>query len=151
VSPTASSIGVSRDVIPPGDQTTVVTVTPRDEQGVPLGPGHAVTITASAGEATGDVVDTGHGRYERTFAGHAPRGTTAVVSAIVDGIPLSGHRSVFIVESRADIGGAFVAGGGCALAGPGAAPAGIVALALALFLWRITKSRRRSDSRTLRG
>jgi hypothetical protein len=151
VSPTASSIGLSRDVIPPGDATTVVTVTPRDDQGVPLGPGHVVTITSTAGEPSGDVIDTGHGRYERTFAAHAPRGTTAVVSAVVDGVPLSARRSLFIVESRADIGGAFVAGGGCALAGRGAAPAGLLVVALAWLLWRVTKSRRRSDSRTLQG
>jgi subtilisin family serine protease len=151
VSPTASSIGLSRDLIPPGEETTVVTVTPRDGQGVALGPGHAVTITATAGAATGDVIDTGYGRYERTFAAHAPRGATAVVSATVDGVPLATQRTIFFVESRADIGGAFVAGGGCALAGTATAPAGVVLLALTILLWRVTKSRRRSDSRTLRG
>jgi subtilisin family serine protease len=157
VSPTASSIGVSRDLIPPGDATTVVTVTPRDDNNVPLGPGHAVAIWATAGDPTGEVVDTGYGRYERTFAAHAPLGTIAVVSAAVDGVPLASHRSIFFVESRADIGGAFVARGGCSLAGRTAVPAGRTAVpagallvAGALLLWRTIKSRRRSDSRTLR-
>ena len=116
VSATASSVGVSRDVVPPGDETTVVTVTPRADDGMPLGPGHDVTITASAGAPVGDVTDLGSGRYERTFAAHAPRGTTATVKAIVDGVVLAAHPSIYIVNARADIGSPFAAGGGCSLA-----------------------------------
>ena len=116
-SATASSIGLSRDLVPPGDETTVVTVTPRGDDGTPLGPGHDVTITASAGEAVGDVVDIGSGRYERTFAAHAPRGTVAAVSAVVDGVALAAHPSIYIVNARAEIGAPFAAGGGCSLDG----------------------------------
>ena len=114
-SATASSVGVSRDLVPPGDETTIVTVTPRGDDGTPLGPGHAVAITATAGDAVGDVVDVGSGRYERTFAAHAPRGTIATVSATVDGVPLSAHPSIYIVNTRAEIGAPFAAGGGCSL------------------------------------
>ena len=114
-SATASSVGVSRDFVPPGDETTTVTVTPRAEDGTVLGPGHDVAISASAGDAVGDVVDIGSGRYERTFAAHAPRGTVAAVTAIVDGITLAAHPSIYIVNARAEIGAPFSAGGGCSL------------------------------------
>ena len=120
VSATASSVGVSRDVVPPGDDTTVVTVTPRSDEGVPLGPGHDVVIAASAGDAVGDVVDLGSGRYERTFAAHAPRGTTAVVRVTVDGVVLAAHPSIYVVDSRSEIGTPFAAGG-CAVAAAAAA------------------------------
>ncbi len=152
VSPTASSVGLSRDVVPPGDNTTIVTVTPRGDDGTPLGPGHAVTITASAGDPVGDVVDLGSGRYERTFAAHAPRGTVATVQATVDGIPLAAHPTIYMVTSRADIGSPFAAGGGCALAqtspeSPATPLAALAALALLRAVAR--KSRRRDRRRTL--
>jgi subtilisin family serine protease len=149
VSATSSSIGISRDLVPPGDATTVISITPRAADGMPLGPGHRVAIFASAGEPVGDVVDTGYGRYERTFAAHAARGTTAIVSATVDGVPLAAHRSFFIVDSRADIGGAFVAGGGCSLARPTSAPTGTGLISALVAVWWMIKSRRRSDPRTL--
>jgi hypothetical protein len=157
VSATASSVGVSRDLVPPGDDTTIVTVTPRDDEGVPLGPGHDVAINTSAGDPVGDVVDVGSGRYERTFAAHAPRGTTAVVRVTVDGVTLAAQPSIHIVDARAEIGGAFAAGGGCSAA-PVARPAltagVLLAFVAALGLgatiarWR-RKSRRPRPGRTL--
>ncbi len=150
VSATASSVGVSRDLVPPGDETTVVTVTPRADDGTPLGAGHAVLITASAGDPTGDVVDIGSGRYERTFAAHAPRGTTAQVSVTVDGVALAAHPSIYIVNARSEIGAPFVAGGGCAI-GPAPGDSGLLAgplFAMALLVAR-RKSRRRAPGRTL--
>lgn len=134
ISATASSVGVSRDLVPPGDDTTVVTVTPRSDDGAPVGAGHDVAITASAGDPIGDVVDLGSGRYERTFAAHAPRGTTAVVRATVDGVALDAHPSIYIVNARSEIGAPFAAGGGCAI-GPAAAPppGGATRPLLALF------------------
>jgi subtilisin family serine protease len=149
VSPTKSSVGVSRDLVPPGDETSTVSVTPRADDGTALGPGHLVTIAASAGEASGDVIDLGGGRYERTFAAHAARGSVAVVSATVDGIALAAHPSIYIVTSRADIGGDFTAGGGCSLTRTTAAPTGLGGILLLLALCRATKSRRRRDFRTL--
>jgi subtilisin family serine protease len=160
-SATSSSVGVSRDVVPPGDDTTVVTVTPRGEDRLPLGPGHGVTITATAGAAVTDVVDLGSGRYERTFAAQAPRGTTAVVTATVDGITLAAHPSIYIVDARAEIGAPFTAGGGCSMISPAhvhATPAlfGSIALGVLAALAAAgsigalrRKSRRRSPRRTL--
>lgn len=152
VSATASSVGVSRDVVPPGDETTVVTVTPRADDGTPLGPGRAVIISASAGEPTGDVVDVGSGRYERTFAAHAPRGTTAVVTVTVDGVALAAHPAIYIVNARSEIGSPFAAGGGCATAGDARHPAAALVLILAVTAALVAgrrKSRRRPAGRTL--
>ncbi|MDB4969166.1 MAG: hypothetical protein JWN44_4855 [Myxococcales bacterium] len=150
VSPTTSSVGVSRDMIPPGDETTIVTVTPRGGDGMPLGPGRQVKINASYGDPTGDVVDLGFGRYERTFAAHSPRGSTAVINVEVDGVTLSAHPTFFIVESRADIGAPFVAGGGCSLL-PRSAPTtgGLAPFAGLMLLMLLRKSRRRRLARTL--
>jgi hypothetical protein len=108
-------VGVSRDVVPPGDETAIVTVTARANDGTVLGSGRAVAITASAGDPIGDVVDVGSGRYERTFVAHAPRGTIATVSATVDGVTLAAHPSIYMVNTRAEIGAPFAAGGGCSL------------------------------------
>ncbi len=118
VSADRSSVGVSRDLLPPGDGITLVSVTPRDIDGVALGPGHQVEIALSAGEPMSDVTtasDDG-GRYERSFIAHAALGAEGVTSVMVDGIPLTTHRSVFFVPDRRDVGHHFEASGGCALA-----------------------------------
>ena len=113
-----SPVGVSRDQLPPdSDETTTVTVTPRDQSGLPLGPGHQVAITLSAGAPLGEVVDIGSGRYERSFVAHAPRGATGVATAIVDGVTLAEQPRVFFVVGRNEIGGALRPGGGCDLGG----------------------------------
>lgn len=147
-SASASSVAVSRDVVPPGDDTTIVTVTPRGDDGTPLGAGHAVTISASAGEPVGDVIDTGFGRYERTFAAHASRGSHATISVVVDGVALDAHPSVFFVDARADIGAPFAAGGGCSLSRT-APPLVPILLVAAAALLAAKKSRRRGKRRTL--
>jgi hypothetical protein len=144
VSATASSVGVSRDVVPPGDDTTVVTVTPRSDDGTPLGPGHAVSIDASAGDPTGDVVDVGSGRYERTFAAHAPRGSTAIVRVLVDGVALAAHPAIHFVDARSEIGAPFAAGGGCAITDTPAPASAAVLSALAALGWAGSRLRRKS-------
>jgi MYXO-CTERM domain-containing protein len=145
VSASRSSVGVSRDALAPGDDITTVTVVPRDETGLPVGPGHAVTIDLSAGAAVGPVSDTGEGRYERAFRAHAPRGTVAVVRATADGVTLAAHPSVFIVLDRSEIGSPFHAGGGCAIDD---APRGAWAVAM-LLLALVLNSRRRRRPATL--
>lgn len=136
-----SPVGVSRDQLPPdSDETTTVTVTPRDASGLPLGPGHRVAITLSAGAPLGEVVDIGSGRYERSFVAHAPRGQTGIGTVVVDGVTLAQQSRVFFVVGRNEIGGALRPGGACDLgATPGANlfpwPA-VVGLALWLMLTR---------------
>jgi uncharacterized protein (TIGR03382 family) len=78
-----------------------------------LGPGHAVDITLSAGRATGPVFDRGAGRYERSFAATAPRGTVATAEATVDGVALSAQPKVWFVVDRSEIGQPFAVRGGC--------------------------------------
>jgi hypothetical protein len=131
VNATRSTVGVSRDLLPPDtDETTIVSVTPRDAAGTPLGAGHDVEITLSAGEPEGGVRDLG-GRYERTFVAHAPRGTVGVVDALVDGTSLAAHPRVTFVPSRTEVGGALQPGGGCDFAGGGR----VASLATALFVF----------------
>ena len=153
VSATRSSVGLTRDVVPPGDDTTVVTVTPRSDDGAPLGAGHDVAITASAGEPIGDVVDVGSGRYERTFAAHAPRGTTAVLRVTVDGVVLAAQPAFHIVPSRSEIGAPFAAGG-CAIATATPATSSrrmLLALLAALAAATAGVAASRRKSRHLRG
>ncbi len=113
VSPATSSVGVSRDALPPGEDTTRITVTPRDAAGVPLGPGRSVQLSTSAGELIGAILDAGAGRYEQSLVAHAARGDAATVRATVDGIELAEQPSVYFVLDRGEIGHPFVAGGGC--------------------------------------
>ena len=124
VSPTASRVGLSRDLLPPdSEETTVVSVTPRDDTGRPVGPGHVVTIelfgssSARTGEPLGPVRDIGAGRYERTFVAHAQRGTSAVVHTIVDGTTLVEQPTLWFVRSRVEIGGHLQGAGGCEIGG----------------------------------
>jgi len=135
----ASTVGLSRDLLPPeSEETTVVTVTPRDASGVVLGPGHSVAIELAGvgiGElALGDVRDLGAGRYERSFVAHAPRGTSAEVSATVDGVALADRPIVWFVRSRAEIGGDLVAGNGCGVGGRSRASGNAVAVIAVLLL-----------------
>jgi hypothetical protein len=117
VSASSSSVGLTHDLLPPdSEETTLVSVTPRDDSGVPLGPGHTVTIELEplgVDLGLGPVRDVGAGRYERAFVAHAPLGTHATVTATVDGVALTEQPSVWFVPSRADIGGQLVAGNGC--------------------------------------
>ena len=109
-----SIVGVSRDLLPPdSEESTLVTVTPRDASGKALGGGHAVTIELSAGAPLGAVSDRA-GRYERSFVAHAPRGATGIVRVTVDGVPLAAQPRVFFVPSRAEVGGDLTPGAGCA-------------------------------------
>ena len=141
-SASASRVGLLRDQLPPdSDETTLVTVTPCDALGRPLGRGRRVSIALSAGAPVGGVVERGDGRYERAFVAHAPRGAVGEVAVTVDGVPLDAHPRVAFVPSRAEIGGALVAGGGCSAAGA-AAPVGPCVLWLALLLLPMAGRRR---------
>ena len=141
-----SPVGLSRDLVPPGsEETTRVTVTPRDATGLPLGPGHEVTIESSAGMPLGGVIGVGSGRYERTFVGHAPRGATGVISATVDGVALQQHPVVYFVVARDEIGSALTAGGGCAMGASQPVPLGVlVLLVFAVGAWLGRRLPRRS-------
>jgi subtilisin family serine protease len=151
VSASRSVVGISRDAIPPGDATTTVTVTPRDDAGAPLGAGRAVEIDADAGQPLTGVVDVGQGRYERTFVAHAPRGAVATVTVRVDGVALSAHPSVYFVRDRSEIGQPFRAGGGCVVGGSSALGEGFaLTLALGLVLAR-RNSRRRAGRPSVEG
>jgi len=74
----------------------------------------------------------------------------------VDGIALAAHPEIHIVNARAEIGGAFAAGGGCSTA-PTAGPALttglffalVAAAALGATARRPRKSRRARPRRTL--
>jgi MYXO-CTERM domain-containing protein len=138
--PIVSTVGVSRDLLPPdSDETTTVTVTPRDAAGHALGGGHAVAIELSAGAAQGGVVDRG-GRYERVFVAHAARGVRGDVTVTVDGVALAAHPVVWFVPSRAEAGGALTPGGGCAVAPGGPLP--VLGLGAALVLLALLRRRR---------
>ena len=123
VSPTLSRVGLSRDLLPPdSEETTVVSVTPRDASGHPLGAGRTVAIElvgngGRAGAAVGPVRDVGAGRYERVFVAHAQRGTSAVVHGTVDGTELVEQPTLWFVRSRVEIGGNLVGAGGCGVGG----------------------------------
>lgn len=114
LSPIDSDVGVNRDIAAPGVDTVTVTVTPRDVLGQPLGPGLPVVITADHGEWIGDVIDEGHGRYERRLLATGPRGSQAKIEVRVSGVVLVQQPVVYFVGERSEIGQPFVIGA-CAM------------------------------------
>jgi len=116
VSPVFSTLGVTYDILPPqGGASVTVIVVPKDETGLPLGPGHDVVIHTDAGALEGTVTDVGTGRYEqRLLPGH--RGERATLRATVDGVPLAAEAHVWFVDQRDEIGAELSStGGGCAV------------------------------------
>lgn len=111
-----SDLGVNYDAVAAGSGQAVVTVTPRDVRGAPLGPGLRVDILGDAGEFLGPTVDTGYGRYERTLVARGPRGTRATVQARIGGVLLNRSVTVDFVGDNSEIGAPYVVGS-CAVAG----------------------------------
>lgn len=138
----ASSVGVSRDAVPPGESRVTVSVVPRDASGAPLGPGHAVTIESDGGAFDGPVGDAGEGRYERVLVARGERGQAATITASVDRVLLASRPTVWFVVDRSEVGHPFHAAGGCRLS-PRAAPGELVTLALAALLGRSLCRRRK--------
>lgn len=118
-----SDLGVNYDAIVPGAGQAVLTVTPRDPRGVPLGPGQRVELISDAGDWLGPTVDTGHGRYERVLIARGPRGTRATVSAKVNGQPILRTVHIDFVASDSEIGSPYVIGS-CSYGGAGSSGAG---------------------------
>jgi subtilisin family serine protease len=146
VSAATSAVGASRDALPPGGEPLLLTVTPRDAAGQPLGPGHAVDVWATAGVPAGATSDLGAGRYQRAWWLDAPRGTTARIDAVVDGVPLDAHPQVHVVRDRSEIGQPFVARGGCQaspLSEGTAALGALIVVCLALLARTLGKIRAR--------
>ncbi|MBI5478991.1 MAG: S8 family serine peptidase [Deltaproteobacteria bacterium] len=123
VSAIHSTVGVSHDLLPPeSDRTVTVVVVPKDDLGLPLGPGREVAIEAPGARFSGAVVDAGTGRYERTL-GSGARGAVATIVATADGVRLASTPRVWYVDSREEIGALLEAvAPGCAV--PGARPTG---------------------------
>ena len=115
--PTRSTVGVNRDLLPAGSsERAIITVVPRDAAGLPLGPGRDVKVTTSAGIISGRATHRAYGRYEATLIPRARLGARAVITAEVDGVPLTHKPVVHLTTRRALVGGALRAeGGGCAV------------------------------------
>jgi len=112
----SSDLGSNFDAIPAGVGQAVITVTPRDPRGVPLGPGLRVDVLSDAGDWLGPTVDTGFGRYERVLLARGPRGTLATVQARVGEKILARTLSIHFVDDASEIGGRFELGG-CSFTG----------------------------------
>lgn len=138
VSPLQSDLGSNFDQLTPGYGEAIITVTPRDATGRPLGPGHQVEIESDAGAFTGPVRYVGaagdsFGRYERTLLASGPRGTVATVVARIDGITLQRRLRLYFVTDGSAVGAPFVLGG-CSYSAGGTPGLWQVALLLALVL-----------------
>jgi subtilisin family serine protease len=132
-----SSVGASRDAIPPGAGTILINVVPRDSTGAPLGRGHVVTIEGHDQHGAlaifaGPVSDEGGGSYQRVLVAHGARGDLLTVDATADFIALDAHPGVWLVDDRSEIGAPYAPAGGCQLGRR--APAGVALLALVCLL-----------------
>lgn len=132
-----SDVGVSSDIAAPIDGFATVTVTPRDHEGIPLGPGHTVEIRGDAGDWAGPTADTGYGRYERRLYARGALGARAHITARVDGVELNRHPLVHFVRERSEISeGGLAPQGACSTtrSSPRAAGPQLVLLAATLLL-----------------
>ena len=130
----ASEIAVNRDLLPPGSGlVATVTVIPRDAAGRALGPGHKLSLSTTAGQLSSSR-HVAHGRHEATLDPLGVKaGTTAVLTATVDGVQLKHQPRVFLTTRRGWIGQPFRAhGGGCGVGGAGGVGAAVLLLLLLL-------------------
>lgn len=143
VSPLQSDLGSNLDQLIPGYGEAILTVTPRDATGLPLGPGHEVELLSDAGTFVGPVRYVGSpgdsfGRYERRLRASGPRGTVATVVARIDGITLQRRLRLHFVTEGSAVGAPYVLGG-CSYAGratPAAWPLSLLALSLLALVAR---------------
>lgn len=99
VDPHRSSVGLSRDHLPPGAGSVRVSVVPRDAEGHVLGGGHRVDISTTAGRFEDEVFDWEDGRYERRLTATAMPGTLGRITVFVDGVELASHPGVLFSAS----------------------------------------------------
>jgi subtilisin family serine protease len=148
VDPAVSTVGSSRDFLAPGSgNVAVLTVVPKDAEGLPLGPGHTVEIDAAGGSFVDDVQQVSEwGRWERRLAA-GRQGGKALVTVRVDDVTLTRQPVVWFVRSRDQIGASEAAG--CASTGRGL-PSGVAAGGLfggLLLLWSWRRGRGRGRQR----
>jgi len=92
-----STLDLSKPAIPADGRTTsTITVTPKDNKGNNLGPGHNVLIETTLGELQGNVQDKGDGTYIQDIKSpaEAPAEGKATISAQVDGIELQAKKQI---------------------------------------------------------
>jgi len=88
-----STLDLSKPAIPAdGSTTSTITVTPKDNKGNNLGPGHNVSIETTLGELQGNVQDKGDGTYIQDIK--SPAEGKATISAQVDGIELQAKKEI---------------------------------------------------------
>lgn len=137
--PKTSGVAASHDLVPPGSGDPVLlTVIPRDHAGLPLGPGHTVLITASAGRV-GPVRHVAFGRHEARFFPEGQPGQVARIGVQVDGVPLQQVVSIFLVARREQIGAVEQ---GCSMI-PGSGSNGLLPWLALLLCWCLYICRKR--------
>ena len=94
--PNLSTIEVDPAVISAFGGQSDITVTPRDELGGLIGSGLSVTVATTLGVLDPAVVDILDGTYNQTLIGNGSGGT-AMVTATVEGVPLTSAASVTLV------------------------------------------------------
>jgi subtilisin family serine protease len=115
---TASSLGVSSDLVPVGGCLTV-TIVPRDLHGAPVGPGRFVELAAEAGQID-SVEDLGNGVYLAQWCAEGvPLGSTVELTARADGVDLERSITVWVATDRHSLGAWATLSGGCSASMPG--------------------------------
>ena len=88
-----STLDLSKPAIPAdGSTTSTITVTPKDNKGNNLGPGHNVSIETTLGELQGNVQDKGDGTYIQDI--RSPAEGKATITAQVNGIELQAKKEI---------------------------------------------------------
>jgi subtilisin family serine protease len=155
-----STVGASLDLIPPdGSASTVIYIIPRDLNGLPLGSGRAVSLSANlrdsftneiVAQRSLSVIDEGDGIYLGILYGESPKtfGDAPLIAdlqAQLDGVVVAGSPSVAFAFERQEIGRLRnFSGGTCQVSPVGGAGSflfcwGLVLLCLTRYAKRSTR------------
>ncbi len=96
IDPAQSTITVSPDTTFLGGHATV-TVTPKDDQGAPVGAGKTIVLQTTLGALVGSITDNADGTYTQRIDATALG--TASITATADGLPLTPSASLTVLDS----------------------------------------------------
>ncbi len=112
--PGKSLCGTTQPWLPPDGRASIVAVAlPKDQTGLPLGPGRQVTIEAPGADFEAGVQDFQNGIYARRLKSNAPRGSNLKITCKTDGTRIHATPKVRLAASHQEMSGQGAVGGAC--------------------------------------
>lgn len=112
--PAKSLCGTTQPWLPPDGNSSILAVAlPKDQTGLPLGPGQKVTIQAPGAEFEGEVQDFSNGIYARRLIAKGLRGSELKITCKVDGTRIHATPKVRLAASHQEMSASGAVGGAC--------------------------------------